>query len=189
MRFSQFVVALMAGAGLLLLAGARASAGPVYFLVTEYPGQEVHHDSYVLPLQDANDIAHARDLITRGPAAAGAAIAVAQIAAGADGINRNETAPGKPAWSWHVTNFDGFADNTVEILDGWPGFIEQDVAGWIANTNSRIGLWSYTVTRELTGPTPTPVPLPAALSAGAALMVAVGIGVIARHRRIVGQQN
>jgi hypothetical protein len=164
------------GVCLFLLAGGvgRAFAGPVYFLVTELPGQEVHHDSYVLPLEDQADIAHARDLIARGPAEAGASIAVAQIAEGSDGINRDVLAPGEPLWNWHVTNFQGFADTTVEILDGWPGDVGKDVPAWIANTNGAIGFWSYTVTRELGGAS-VPVPLPAPLAGGAFLLIAASV--------------
>ena len=140
----------------LLFCSALAQAAPVYFVVSEI--DPVHGDSYILSLEDATDIAHARALIASGPAA-GAPIVVAHIAAGADGINRNILAPGAPLWSWHVDAFDGFADMTAEILDGWPGFVEQDVDGWIANTNGYIGFWNYTVTAEL----PAVVPLPGAL--------------------------
>src|SRR4051794_32201447 len=112
-RATAFHVAITLVLGIFFGMSPRASAGPVYFLVTEYPGQETHHDSYVLPLEDEAEIAHARDLIARGPTEAGAPIAVAQIASGADGINRDELAPGNPAWNWHVTAFEGFADTTV----------------------------------------------------------------------------
>ena len=93
-------------------------AGPVYFVVSERPGQIVHGDSFILPLKDDADVAHARDLIERGPEAAGEPIVVAKIEAGADGINRNVTAPSEPLWSWHVTEFERFADITAEVLDG-----------------------------------------------------------------------
>jgi hypothetical protein len=93
-------------------------AESIRFLVGEI-GEPEHHDAYVLPLSDPAAIAHARELISTGPSA-GAPIAVAKIAKGANGINRNVLAPGSPAWSWHVTEFEGFADNTIEILDGWP---------------------------------------------------------------------
>jgi len=159
-----------------------AQAGPVYFLVTEFPGQEVHQDSYVLPLEDAADIAHARDLIARGPAEAGASIAVAQIAEGSDGINRNVIASGEPQWNWHVTGFEGFADTTVEILDGWPGDVAKEVPAWIANTNGMIGFWSYTVTRELTGANPVPLAMP--LAGGAVLLLAAGVAVARSAKRL-----
>jgi hypothetical protein len=52
-------------------------------------------------------------------------------------------------WSWHVVEFLEFADATIEILDGWPTLVEQDVRGWIDNTGGIIGFWEYTVTAEL----------------------------------------
>jgi hypothetical protein len=160
---------------LLLLAAAasRAAADPIEFLIAEHPGREVHGDSYVLLLEDPADLAHARELIaTKG--AAGAAIVVAKIAAGADGLNRDVRAPSAPPWSWHVTEFDAFADNTIELCDGWPGHVEQDVEGWIDNTDGTICFWSYTVVEELPEP-------------GAAQALAAGFGallVLARARRV-----
>ena len=74
---------------------------------------------------------------------------VAKIAKGANGINRNPLAAGAPPWSWHVSEFEGFVDSTIEILDGWPTYVEGDIDGWIANTNGYIGFWSYTVTAEV----------------------------------------
>jgi hypothetical protein len=112
----------------------------------------VLHDSYVLPLTDPADIAHADSLISEGPQEL-ASIAVARIAEGADGINRNHLAPGKPEWSWHVTSFVEFAENTIEICDGTPTQVENDVPGWIQNTGGQICFWSYTVVQNL-GPVP-----------------------------------
>ncbi|MEO6434243.1 MAG: hypothetical protein ABIP55_00575 [Tepidisphaeraceae bacterium] len=159
-------------AGLCL---SSARAGPVFFVVSETPSDVVHGDAYVVPLTEDADIAHARDLIARGPVAAGAPIVVARIAAGADGINRNISAPGQPNWSWHVTQFEQFADITIEVLDGWPGFIEADVPGWIQNTNGAVGLWTYTITSELPGPPPVVIPLPAPTPAGLILATLWGI--------------
>ena len=130
------------------------SASTIYFVVST--PTSFHGDSYILPLDEASDIAHARDLIENGPSIGGA-IAVAHIAPGSDGRNRNVLAPGEPLWSWHVDQFTGFADFTAEILDGWPSYVEQDVFGWISNTNGYIGFWDYTVTAELAS-----VPLPGA---------------------------
>lgn len=133
-----------------------AAPGPVYFLVAELPGREVHNDSYVLPLTQADQIEHARALIEQGPEVAGERIVVASMRAGADGINRDLRAEGAPAWSWHVTEMISFADATMEILDGWPSFVEQDVTGWIENTcfdeaatDGTLGFWGYTVVEEL----------------------------------------
>lgn len=149
-----------------------ARAGPILFLVAEPEGSVTHGDSYVLPLEDPSDIEHARALIALGPAA-GAPIAVAAIEAGADGVNRDVRAAGAPPWSWHVTGFDGFTDFTIEILDGWPSFVEQDVDGWIGNTGGFVGFWSYTVVEEL----------PEADATGIALATVAGLGWFGRRSR------
>jgi hypothetical protein len=120
MRFAAVLLVVCA-------ACAWSRAETVYFLVAELPGQETHGDSYVLPLSDPAQIVHARDLIARGPFVAGEFIVMADIAAGADGINRDLLAAGdpKPPWSWHVTNVEGFVDITAELFDSWPTFVEQ----------------------------------------------------------------
>jgi hypothetical protein len=118
----------------------------VYFLVAET--EPFHSDSYVLPLTEPDDIAHARDLIANGPAA-GAPIVVAYIDCSPDLINRDYLSSSKHIWSWHITQFDGFADITAEILDGWPGFVESNCYGWVGETGGMIGFWSYTVVYEL----------------------------------------
>ena len=152
---------------------AAVYASPIYFLVAETPGAEVHLDSYVLPLHAPEDIAHARDLIAKGPVI-GNAIVVARIAAGADGINRDYRTPGAPVWSWHVSKFGGFHDITAEILDGWPSFVESDVQGWFANTGGLIGFWSYTIVDELEN---LSIPAP-----GTLLLLLSGMGGLALSR-------
>jgi hypothetical protein len=132
----------------LLLTAADAQAGTVYFVVGEIPGEEVHGDSYVLPLSDPADIAEARALIASA-GTSGPRIVTARIGEGADGVNRDYRENGAPAWSWHVTEFLGFQDTTIEVLDGWPSDVERDVPAWIDNTNGQIGFWSYTVVGEL----------------------------------------
>jgi len=114
----------------------------------------VHCDSYILPLSDPVQIEQARSIIARGGVSGPGmgAMVLAQIDAGADGINRNLLAPGEPLWSWHVTEFTEFAEGTVEILDGTPSGVENDVAGWIAHANGAIGFWTYTVVQELPEP-------------------------------------
>jgi hypothetical protein len=163
--------ALIAG---LFFGAARADAGTTYFLVAERPGQELHRDSFVLPLTDSDHVSHARDLISLGADRAGSSIAFAKIAAGADGINRDLLAPDQHEWSWHVTEFQGFGDIGIELTDGTPTMVQDDVPGWLQNTNSSIGFWSYTVVRELPNypavippPPANAIPLPAAFRAGA----------------------
>ncbi|MBN1505288.1 MAG: hypothetical protein JW955_00495 [Sedimentisphaerales bacterium] len=158
--------------GVLLVFGASPVwAGPTYFVVSEI-GSPVHNDSYILPLEEPADIAHARELIEHGTSVADY-IVVAHIAAGPDGINRDVLAPGEPPWSWHVDEFVSFAEMTIEIYDGWPGYVEQDVDGWIAITNGHIGFWSYTVTGELPA-----VPAPSAV-----LLATLGMGLVGCMRR------
>lgn len=167
------LVALLCAA-FVALPSTPAQAEIVYFLVGEWPGEEVHGDSYVLPLEDEHAIEHARDLIAFGPEAVGDPIVVAAIEAGSDGINRDYLAPGYPEWSWHVTEFDSFAAGTIEILDGYPTLVENDVPWWIENTNhpdepevGYIGFWRYTVIAEI-----TPIPEPSACAAfGLALVL------------------
>ena len=161
------IAALFAG---MFGAASPTGAAPIEFLVAEPPGHEIHGDSYVLVLSDPADIAHARDLIAKG-ASAGAAIAVVKIAAGADGRNRDVRAAGEPLWSWHQTGFAGFGDFAIELCDGWPGYVEQDVERWIANTDGTICFWSYTVVEELPEP-------------GLGVGVAAGAGLLAAARLV-----
>jgi hypothetical protein len=172
-------------------------ADTVYFLVSEFPEAIEKGDSYVLPLENPADIAHARDLVLHGRSA-GKALVDADMVAGADNINRNILALGKPAWSWHISHFNGFNDLSLELNDFSPTQIEEDVQGYIDNTgggnvdsdgdgipdgNATVGhiaFWNYTVTHELIGP-PTDlriapaatVPLPAALPVGAATLALI----------------
>lgn len=116
-------------------------------------------DSYVLPLSNADDVSRARDIIAAGGLVPDA-IVVAAIVAGADGVNRDHLAPGAPEWSWHVVEFFEFSGGVIEILDGWPTYVESNVEGWIANTRSAslpedwglIGFTNYTVVAELPEP-------------------------------------
>ncbi len=141
---------------LLLLASMsqqlRIGAGETnYFLVGNWFDGS---DSYVLPLSKPEDIAHARDLVALGSSVwegpePHQSIAVARIAWGRDGINRDYRNRTFPAWSWHVVEFIAFADLTAEILDGSPTLVEegQHAGGGL------IGFWLYTTVREL-GPNP-----------------------------------
>ncbi len=146
-----------------------AQAGTILFVVGE-AGRPVHFDSYVLPLSAETDIAHARDLIARGTAA-GAPIAIARIAPGADGVNADLILPVVRPWTWHITEFVGFADLGIELYDGWPTFVEQDVDGWMRNTGGYVGFWGYTVIAELR---PVPEPTGLVLLALGALVVLPG---------------
>lgn len=158
-------------AALMTAVPCVSSAATVYFLVAEKQGASVHADSYVLPLSKPDDIAHARELI-RNPWSTPGQIVVADIAWGGDGINGDYVLPGTHLWSWHVSQFKGFADFTMEILDGWPTDVEENPDFWFRDGVGHIGFWSYTVVREL-----AVVPEPS-VAAGLALNLA-GLGFFA----------
>lgn len=128
--------------------GCPGFGGTKYFLVS-VPGVE-DSDSYILPLSDPADIAHARALI-RNPEDSGGRIVLATIEHGGRSgqyVNRDLLNENRE-WSWHVSEFQGFVDVTIEIYDGSPTLVEEDLHGWFNNTGGVIGFWSYTVTREV----------------------------------------
>ena len=57
-------------------------------------------------------------------------------------------------WSWSVSEFEGFVGSTIEILDGNPSTVEEDIEFWFQNTSNSgdfgmIGFWSYSIVREV----------------------------------------
>jgi len=178
MSFKGFVSACI----MLLSCAAFSSslhAGLSYFLVAERPGVTVHGDSFVVPLSDPTHVAHARDLIARGPDVAGESILFAGIAAGSgEGVNRDLLAPNQHEWNWHVTNVNGFGDVGIEILDGWPGYVDQHLDEWIQQTNGQVGFWNYTIVQELPNydpARPPVVPSPASVWSGGIVLVGMGV--------------
>ena len=147
--FTGVVVAVV-----FLLAGSPVAAQEtVWFVVAENPIIQIAHgDSYLLPLSRPEDIADARRRIAEGPDSGVGSIATVTIAAGGDGFNRDVRGAGTPAWSWHVIGFGGFGDFAIELCDGWPTFVEQDVQAFIANTAGEMCLWDYSVVAELDAP-------------------------------------
>jgi hypothetical protein len=121
----------------------------VYFLVAET--NPVHGDSFILPLKSESDIEQARAMIL----AEESPIIVAEISKNDnDHYSLNKDLSNNRKWSWHITEFLGFADNTVEILDGWPEYVEENYNDWVRTTKGengkgRIGFWSYTLVREV----------------------------------------
>ena len=177
-------VGLMVVGCCALFCPAPAEAGVTYFLVAERPGTpDPHNDSFVVPMDDAAHVAHARDLIARGPEAAGEAIVFAEIARGSgDGINRDLLSPDRREWNWHVTDVVGFGDFGIEILDGWPTYVHENLDQWLDETGPNIGFWGYTVVRELPnytgggdGATPPAVPLPPAVWVGGMMLGGIAV--------------
>src|SRR3712207_3686183 len=114
----------------VLLASSGLRAETVYFLVSDFPGEAEHGDSFVLPLDNPDDLAHARDLVLRVRYAV-RELVDADIVAGADNINRDILALGRPAWSWHISKFNQFADTSIGLVDFTPTLIDEDVQGYI----------------------------------------------------------
>jgi hypothetical protein len=121
----------------------------VYFQVAEIT--PTHGDSYILPLKDPAAIAQARELIQSGQTQ----IVVAEISKDEnENYSINKDLKNNRVWSWHVSGFLGFADNTIEIYDGWPEYVEENYDEWVEitkgeNGKGRIGFWNYTVVREI----------------------------------------
>jgi len=63
-------------------------------------------------------------------------------------INRDYKDPYLTPWSWHVSDFEGFADLAIEVCDGWPTDVENHLDYWV-DTLGSICFWSYTVVAEL----------------------------------------
>ena len=120
-----------------------------YFQVSRFPGDKNGDQAYVLPLENPTHIAHAHELIENG-LSAGSPLVVALISPGSNGVNHNTLAAGESFWSWHVEEFQGFGDIAIELCDGSSQFVENNVAGWIANMGGQICFWSYTVTGLVT---------------------------------------
>lgn len=125
---------------------------PVYFKVGEK--EQVRGDSFILSLVDPDHIAHARALIKDSNTVTDR-IVVARIVkqtGSEDYLNKDLNK--NVVWSWRVDTFESFSFNTIEILDGWPGYIEEDMERWFLNTSGEsdhgfIGFWNYTVLSEV----------------------------------------
>jgi hypothetical protein len=79
----------------------------VYFICADIHKQKYFNDSFVLPISKPEDVREARRLL-KEDLPMNQPIPIANIVAGADGINRDHLAVGAPPWSWHVTEFIGF---------------------------------------------------------------------------------
>jgi hypothetical protein len=121
----------------------------VYFQVGEISPE--HGDSYLLPLTNPSDIAAAREMIESGESK----IVVAEISKVTDPAKQyNVDLNNNRKWSWYVSHFEGFSDFTIEILDGWPTYVEENYDEWVEitkgdNGKGRIGFWNYTIKREV----------------------------------------
>lgn len=122
----------------------------VYFLV-EDPNHG-NNDSFILALADAEDIATARAMVDDPSLRQ---IVLAKITKNKRvSYYRNRDLINDKDWSWHISEFLGFVDNTIEIYDGWPQYVEDNYKEWVTNTKGDgtegvIGFWSYVITEEV----------------------------------------
>ena len=127
--------------GLLVGWNTLADTNTVYFLLV------AQSDSFALPLSRAEDIAYARQLMAEPDNQTLHRMIAARIAAGRDGINRNYMKAGAPEWSWHVAEFSGFGDGTVN--DWSPSQIDSNPSYYAQLYGGIIGFITYKVTAEL----------------------------------------
>ncbi len=109
-------------------------ASRIYFLLNDigYP------ETCIIPLSDPAEIALARDKAANGPGTD--SWVVVKVSAGSDGINSDYYAPGRPLWSWHVSDFFGFAEITAEACQTPIFFVEDDVNYWANLPQTCFGL-------------------------------------------------
>lgn len=128
--------------------------GTVYFKVAETNPTPAHNDSFIIALTDSAHIAHARLLIDDQNASPDKIIFAKIVPQKGTEEYQNINLINNTTWSWRVETFDSFTFNTIEIFDGWPGYIEEDLERWFLNTSGEstygyIGFWGYTVVEEV----------------------------------------
>jgi hypothetical protein len=145
-KFSQAWLSLV----LFLSCVAQApGAETTYFLIADRIGPP--RESYVVPMTKAEDIAEARRQLYEVSQIERRGLVV-QIERGKDWINRNYVAPGAPSWSWHVIQFNLFADSSSR-RDGRPSDVEQELEIWLAPPEDGIVfLTYYTIIAEIQPP-------------------------------------
>jgi hypothetical protein len=135
---------------LSILASAEsleAGTNTIYFLLTERGLFKQNFDSFALPLDRPEDIAYARQIIANPTDPNLHKLVLVRVAAGGDGINRNYVVAGAPPWSWHVSQFIGFSDGTVN--DTGPTNLEQDINRSILLYGDVFGFLDHIITAEL----------------------------------------
>ena len=101
----------------------------IYFQVSETGTNKIHNDSYILPIakSDTSNLRIARALINEFENTT-TRIIVGKIKKGktpCDFLNKDLV--GGKIWSWHVSEFNGFAELSTEVCDAWPTYIENNL--------------------------------------------------------------
>lgn len=128
--------------------------GTVFFLVSEMTAEK--GDSFILALADSADIAYARGIVADRDSEELEKLVVAKVVRSKGNEEHlNKDLLRNTTWSWKISEFEGFYGSTIEILDGGPQDLQNDMDWWIDNTSDDpdygvIGFWNYTVVREVT---------------------------------------
>jgi len=124
----------------------------VFFKISD--STEPDSESFILELTHLDEIVQARQIIAN-PHDVPDKIILAKIVR-QDGSEPylNKDLNNDMIWSWRIDSFEGFVGSSIEILDGRPGYIEEDLDRWFQNTggdenHGHIGLWGYTVVAEV----------------------------------------
>ncbi|MBM3882800.1 MAG: hypothetical protein FJ387_24265 [Verrucomicrobia bacterium] len=140
------------------LGRAQEAPRPVYFLLLPYTHGYPHTNrdqSCVVALVTREQVEHARRLIALDavnrtgwpddPRPSGSLLA-GRVASGSNGINRNYSVPGYPAWSWHLIERVGFGDSIVWEIIATPWSVERDTVYYV---ETGAGFMFFTIGREL----------------------------------------
>ena len=111
-------------------------------------------ESYIIALTDSLQIEHARMIISNPEIVSDKIILAKIIPQNGTENYQNIDLNSNTVWSWRVDEFIGFVFTTIEIYDGWPGYIEEDLNRWFQNTSDDpnsgvIGFWGFTVLEEI----------------------------------------
>jgi len=157
MKLERFFAVLSVGLMVGEICAPAAGTNVSYFLVASnkwwFSSSSRYNDSYVLPLNQTADIAHARGIIQGGPETNHPVVGV-YISTGADGINCNYVAPDKPLWTWHVLNYGViFGSAGMPEADGTPTLVETRRTNWIKPDGlGGFAFSCYTVVAEIDPP-------------------------------------
>lgn len=127
-------------------------AGTIFFKVGET--NPTHGESFILVLEEVEDIEKARSIINDPENAAEKIIYAKIVRQEDDEKYRNQDLNSSTIWSWRIEEFQEFTSTTAEILDAWPGYVEEDLNRWFLGTSGDptygfIGFWAYTVVEEI----------------------------------------
>jgi len=124
-----------------------------YFLVGEKSA--VHQDSYLIRTDDPAKLTEIRSWLAKPPAERPLVLTDIKKTGDTPSVwNRDLVTKGR-TWNWEPAGDIALVDFTIEIYDGWPVYVQENLDEWIRITqtgtgNGRVGFWNYTIIREVT---------------------------------------